>query len=223
MYIRKAILNNQKELNDTLEFVRTVSPELEDRIVLYEGKQPIFKAYGIEEEIKRLIGNLIKSLGKNHTVILSSHILSEVSQICEKVIIINKGNILAIDTPENLEQKTQEESVIIVTVEDLKGNMKNIKQLLPQIKECDKIKEDEDGTVQYRIESDESVDLRKQLFDTLAKNDITIFELKKVENTLEDAFLTLVSDNTKNEEESSNQKAKSNKKDSKKNKKGGNE
>ena len=169
------------------------------------------------------IRNLIKSLGKNHTVILSSHILSEVSQICEKVIIINKGNILAIDTPENLEQKTQEESVIIVTVEDLKGNMKNIKQLLPQIKECDKIKENEDGTVQYRIESDESVDLRKQLFDTLAKNDITIFELKKVENTLEDAFLTLVSDNTKNEEESSNQKAKSNKKDSKKNKKGGNE
>lgn len=169
------------------------------------------------------IRNLIKSLGKKHTVILSSHILSEVSQICEKVIIINKGNILAIDTPENLEQKTQEKSVIIVTVEDLKGNMKNIKQLLPQMKKCEKIKENEDGTVQYRIESDESVDLRKQLFDILDKNDITIFELKKVENTLEDAFLTLVSDNTKNEEESSNQKKKSKKKDSKKNKKGGNE
>ena len=169
------------------------------------------------------IRNLIKSLGKKHTVILSSHILSEVSQIWEKVIIINKGNILAIDTPENLEQKTQEKSVIIVTVEDLKGNMKNIKQLLPQMKKCEKIKENEDGTVQYRIESDESVDLRKQLFDILDKNDITIFELKKVENTLEDAFLTLVSDNTKNEEESSNQKKKSKKKDSKKNKKGGNE
>lgn len=54
------------------------------------------------------IRQLIKKLGKNHTVILSSHILSEVSQICERVIIINKGKIIAIDTPENLEKKTQE-------------------------------------------------------------------------------------------------------------------
>ena len=54
------------------------------------------------------IRELIKKLGKTHTVILSSHILSEVSQICNKVIIINKGKIVAIDTPENLEQKTKE-------------------------------------------------------------------------------------------------------------------
>lgn len=53
------------------------------------------------------IRNLIKSLGKDHTVILSSHILSEISQICEKVIIINKGNLVAVDTPENLESKTK--------------------------------------------------------------------------------------------------------------------
>lgn len=169
------------------------------------------------------IRNLIKSLGKKHTVILSSHILSEVSQICEKVIIINKGNILAIDTPENLEQKTQAESVIMLTVEDPKQNMKNIKQLLPQIEKCDKIKENEDGTVQYRIISDENVDLRKQLFDILAKNDITIFELKKAENSLEDAFLTLVNDNTKDIEEKEKEKDK-NKKNNKniKKTKGGN-
>ena len=54
------------------------------------------------------IRGLIKELGKKHTVILSTHILSEVSQICEKVVIINKGKIVAIDTPENLEQKTKE-------------------------------------------------------------------------------------------------------------------
>lgn len=142
------------------------------------------------------IRKLIKELGKNHTVILSSHILSEVSQICEKVIIINQGKILAIDTPENLEKKTQSENVIIVTVEDPKKRMKKIKDLLPDIKNCIKVKDNEDGTSQYRIEADDSKDIRKQLFETLSQNEITIFELKKNENSLEDAFLTLLKDHT---------------------------
>ena len=72
------------------------------------------------------IRELIKKLGKNHTVILSSHILSEVSQICQRVIIINKGKVVAIDTPENLEEKTKNDNSIIVTVEDNNSNMKNI-------------------------------------------------------------------------------------------------
>ena len=167
------------------------------------------------------IRNLIKSLGKKHTVILSSHILSEVSQICEKVIIINKGNILAIDTPENLEQKTQSESIIMLTVEDPKNNMKNIKKLLPQIKECKELKKNEDGTVQYSIKSDENVDLRKQLFDVLSKNDITIFELKKSENTLEDAFLTLLKETSENEESQDKTNKKIKIKKEKKQRKGG--
>ena len=62
------------------------------------------------------IRNLIKELGKKHTVILSSHILSEVSQICERVIIINHGKIIAVDTPQNLEEKTKEKNTILVTV-----------------------------------------------------------------------------------------------------------
>lgn len=69
------------------------------------------------------IRQLIKKLGKDHTVILSSHILSEVSQICERVIIINKGRIVAIDTPKNLEKKVQEKNVILLTVEDKNNNM----------------------------------------------------------------------------------------------------
>ena len=63
------------------------------------------------------IRSLIKELGKKHTVILSSHILSEVSQICDRVIIINKGKIVAIDTPENLENKVSDNNILYVTVE----------------------------------------------------------------------------------------------------------
>ena len=143
------------------------------------------------------IRNLIKSLGKNHTVILSTHILSEVSQICEKVIIINKGNIVAIDTPENLEKTTQGKDIILLTVEDKKENMKKITTLVPDIAECKMVKENEDGTKQYMIEAKNEADLRKKLFEVLPQNDITVFELKKGETSLEEAFLTLIDKSSK--------------------------
>ncbi len=140
------------------------------------------------------IRKLIKDLGKKHTVILSSHILSEVSQICEKVIIINKGKIVAIDTPENLEKKTQNKNIILITVEDKKDNMKDIKNAIPEISECKFIKDNDDGTKQYEISSNDDTEIRKKLFDILPKKDITIFELKKVESSLEDAFMVLINE-----------------------------
>ena len=146
------------------------------------------------------IRNLIKELGKEHTVILSSHILSEVSQICEKVIIINKGKIVAIDTPDRLEQKVQEGQTIIVTVEDTENKIESIKDKVPEIKNIKFIKDNDDGTKQYSIESDSDEDLRKKLFDILPKENITIFELKKAESTLEDAFLKLIDTSSKEQE-----------------------
>lgn len=138
------------------------------------------------------IRNLIRELGKSHTVILSTHILSEVSQICEKVVIINKGEIIAIDTPENLEKKTREKNGISVTVEDPKDNMKNLKKRLQEIETIEMIKDNGDGTKQFIITSVAEIDLRKKLFEILPKEEITIFELKKTESTLEEAFIKLI-------------------------------
>ena len=138
------------------------------------------------------IRNLIKELGKTHTVILSSHILSEVSQICIKVIIINKGKLVAIDTPENLENKVSNNSSIYVTVEDTENKMKDIKEKIKEIKKLELVEENEDGTKQYMIESKDGVDLRKILFTELAKENITIFEMKKADSTLEDAFMKII-------------------------------
>ena len=145
------------------------------------------------------IRNLIKELGKKHTVILSTHILSEVSQICEKVVIINKGKIIAIDTPENLEKKTKENNSISVIVEDPKENMKKLKSKVPEIEKIEMVKDNGDGTKQFVITSKGDIDLRKKLFEILPKEEITIFELKKTENTLEDAFIKLI--DTKKEDE----------------------
>ncbi len=151
------------------------------------------------------IRNLIKELGKKHTIILSSHILSEVSQICERVVIINKGRIVAIDTPEKLETKTQNKNIIYVTVEDKNERMLSIKDKIKNVEELEYVKDNEDGTKQYKIVSDAKIDLRKTLFDILPKEDITIFELKKAEVSLEDAFMKLIDDRqeniNKNEEE----------------------
>ena len=147
------------------------------------------------------IRNLIKKLGKKHTVILSTHILSEVSQICEKVIIINKGKIVAIDTPENLEKTTKEQNGISVTVEDPKNNMKKLKERIKEIENIELLKDNEDGTKQYIITTSSDIDLRKKLFEVLPKEEIVIFELKKTENTLEDAFIKLIDDSQKIEKE----------------------
>ena len=138
------------------------------------------------------IRNLIKDLGKQHTVILSSHILSEVSQICNKVIIINKGKIVAIDTPENLENKVANNNCIYVTVEDLDNKMDIVKDKIEKVKKVELLKENEDGTKQYMIEAEGDIDLRKTIFAEFAKENITIFEMKKADTTLEDAFMKLI-------------------------------
>ncbi len=138
------------------------------------------------------IRNLIKELGKTHTVILSSHILSEVSQICNKVIIINKGKIVAIDTPENLESKVTNNNNVYVTVEDPENKMKVTTEKIADIKKIELVEENEDGTKQYVIEANGEIDLRKTIFAELAKENITIFEMKKADTTLEDAFMKLI-------------------------------
>lgn len=138
------------------------------------------------------IRSLIKELGKTHTVILSSHILSEVSQICNKVIIINKGKIIAIDTPENLENKVSKNNCLYVTVEDTENKMETMKEKIKDIKKLELVQSNEDGTKQYVIEANEDVDLRKTIFSEFAKENITIFEMKKADSTLEDAFMKLI-------------------------------
>ena len=138
------------------------------------------------------IRSLIKKLGKDHTIILSSHILSEVSQICDKVIIINKGKLIAIDTPSNLENKVASDNSIYVTVEDIENKVENLKDRIKGAKEIKLVHENEDGTKQYLITGNGEEDLRKSAFGVFAQENITIFEMKKSDITLEDAFMKLI-------------------------------
>ena len=170
---------------------------------------------GLDPKQVTEIRALIKELGKDHTVILSSHILSEVSQICNRVIIINKGKIVAIDTPENLEKKVIKDNSVYVTVEDPDNKMDTIQDKLPNVKEIKLISENEDKTKKYRITATNDEDLRKNIFEVFAKERITIFEMKQSDVTLEDAFMQLIDSQNENQVTDINEENGENKEDTK--------
>lgn len=135
------------------------------------------------------IRNLIKSLGKEHTILISSHILSEISQMCNKIMIINKGKILRIDSTSEIEKQTTSSSEVIVTVDDLENKFKTMKKAISNISSIDLVEyngQEKVYNVKYKGE-----DIRKVLFKECAKDDITIIEMKKKENSLEEAFLKI--------------------------------
>lgn len=140
------------------------------------------------------IRELIKSFRKDHTVILSSHILSEVSQICEKVIIIDKGEVVAVDTPQNLEKSTTEKTILRLTVEDESDKFETIKDSISSIKNITFAGTNDDKSKEYVVETEENADIRKEMFSKCAELGIVILEMKKDNASLEDAFIKLVED-----------------------------
>jgi ABC-2 type transport system ATP-binding protein len=140
------------------------------------------------------IRKLIKALGKEHTIILSSHILPEVSAVCERVVIINKGEIVAVDTPENLSKGFGSASKLSVTVAGPKGSIKGLIKDIYGVKYVEVNLEKEKDIVNYVVESDKEVDVRRPLFFAMAKAGYPILELKSMDMTLEDIFIHLVTD-----------------------------
>ena len=143
------------------------------------------------------IRNLIKALGKNHTIILSSHILPEVSAVCDRVVIINKGKIAAIDTPDNLSKALTDFSRFTVTVAGPENKVKDIISNIYGVKYLEtgaKIKDDE---YSYIVEADKNVDVRKPMFNQLAQQGFPILELKSLNLSLEEIFLQLTTSEKK--------------------------
>jgi ABC-2 type transport system ATP-binding protein len=140
------------------------------------------------------IRNLIKGLGKVHTIIISSHILPEVSAVCDRVVIINKGEIAAIDTPENLSKSFGSASSLSVTIVGPKNSVMSSIKELDGVKYVEKNKEKEKDAINYLIESDSSIDIRQPLFFTMAKLGYPIIELRSEGMSLEDIFLHIVTE-----------------------------
>ena len=138
------------------------------------------------------IRKVIKSLGKKHTIILSSHILQEVSAVCERVIIINKGRIAAVGTPENLSKGMGNASRISVTIAGAPSAILSAVGEIYGVKSVEKLGDRDRGTANYIIESDKDIDIRRPLFFALAKINCPIIEERSLDFSLEEIFLELV-------------------------------
>ncbi len=162
-------------------------------------------------EVKKKIGYLpeipplylvIKELGKEKTVILSSHILSEISAVCDRVIIINKGKFVAEDTPKNLSDKLGDNKKMLFRISGDREKAENILNSFDGISNVTCVSSENDS---YDFEFNAmAAEEKKKMFFAFAENEIPILMQKEIEPSLEDIFLKLT-DNTSEKEENTNE------------------
>ncbi|MFV0504589.1 MAG: ABC transporter ATP-binding protein [Lachnospirales bacterium] len=139
--------------------------------------------------------NVVKSLSKTHTIILSSHILSEVSAMCDRVMIINNGKMVAVDTPDNLAAKLNTGSETLVRI---KGDKNLAREKLLNISFIEDVKDIgslEEGTYDLVIKGEEGIDIRESVSKTLISNSIALLMIKPQDLSLEKIFLQITKDN----------------------------
>ncbi len=146
------------------------------------------------------IRELIKELSKNHTIILSSHILAEVQAVCDYVMIIAHGKLVASDTPENLERLLNGSETIELTA---KAEETRVREILSKIEEIETVdyKEQQDGTTDIFIKTVDQTDIREKIFHTFAEEHCALLKLNLSRITLEDVFLKLTQEETGDSEQ----------------------
>jgi len=159
--------------------------------ILHEPKVLILDepTIGIDARQVVQIRQLIKDLGKEHTVILSSHILPEVSMLCQKVLIIDQGKIIAEDSAKSL--STRLKSVLVFELQ-IKGPAEEVQKTLESVNGVQKVVVTGDGeTLRYSVECQKGQDIRDKLSSTIISNGYGLLEMKSSEMSLEDIFLKL--------------------------------
>lgn len=136
------------------------------------------------------IRELIRKLAKEHTVILSSHILAEIREVCDYILIIARGKLVASDTPENLENSMSGSGHIEIEV---RREQKEVERVLDRIDQVKRVEYTllEDGTVRAQIEAKGSGDIRERIFHAFADQKMPLLTLKLNKSTLEEIFLEL--------------------------------
>ncbi len=141
---------------------------------------------------------LIKELGGDHTIILSTHILPEVSQTCHRVVIINKGRVVAVDTPDNLTARLRGSETMYVQVDagpaDPSGALSHVPGVT-RVVEADR----RERAVGYEVESERGHDVRRDLARTVVTSGWGLLELRPMRMSLEEIFLSLTTEETQNQ------------------------
>ena len=135
--------------------------------------------------------DVIKKLGKKYTVILSSHILHEVSAVCDRIMIISKGQIKASDTTEQLSSKLSRGHVMNVRVKGEEERIINALENYPVIKSIRPTGSHEAGTIDLELSGDEDVDIREAIFTCMSTNNFPILHMRSMNLSLEEIFLQI--------------------------------
>jgi len=135
------------------------------------------------------IRSLIKDVGGKRTVIISSHILSEVQLVCSRVILLHNGRIIADDTPDNLRKSMSERHKVIAQIEGSEESIRDALSDASIFKKISMLKHKEKNACEYLIEGSKGCDIRRQLFCALAKAELPALSISNSEFTLEDFFL----------------------------------
>ncbi len=139
------------------------------------------------------IRDLIKRLGKNHTVILSSHILPEVQAICERIIVVNNGRLVADGATDTLAHDLSKDHRLLLRAEGPEREMVHALRALPRIVEVVSMGEKEPGVYEISVETEPTADPRKDIFALMVRKGWPLMALKNMDLTLEDLFLQLTS------------------------------
>ena len=139
------------------------------------------------------IRDLIKNLGKRHTVILSSHILSEVQQMCDEILIIAKGKLLAYDTTENLEKQLQPRVLLEVETDASREESEAVLQSMEGIEKTEYAEEDGLTAIRITVSPDRELEIRKLLSRKFAAIDRAVLKNDKIKANLEEIFIELTS------------------------------
>lgn len=137
------------------------------------------------------IRNLIERLGRNHTIILSSHILSEIQAVCKRVIIINRGQIIADDTAENLSDKLSSDQTLVARIACREKDMLEALSTVKGVANVTSLGTKEEGSTDYLIEPKEGCDVRADVFERVVSRGKTLLSLSSNKASLEQIFLRL--------------------------------
>ena len=147
------------------------------------------------------IRDLIKSLGEKHTVILSSHILSEVSAVCDHVLIIDRGKLVASDTPENLSKVMEGANSLELTVKGKEEEIREAMNLVENIQEMIYHESFVPDACDFTVKISGEQDMRENIFFALADAKCPILKMQPTNMTLEEVFLKLTEDDNEEEKE----------------------
>ncbi len=140
------------------------------------------------------IRNLIKKLGKKHTIILSSHILPEIQAVCDKVVVINQGKLVANDTTANLSHDLSTDHRYNVLIDGPEAEVYRTLRGITGMHDVQTLGKKEAGVYEYVVEATPGVDVRREIFKRLAERNWPMLGLRSSEMTLEDIFLQLTKD-----------------------------